>query len=194
MPSAPAALLPRPLPVLGREGELSALAARLDAVAHGGAELMVVTGPSGVGKTALLTCFAERMRRAGRTVLEARCEPHRAYAPFASFVQQGLDRLRTTGRPAPRETRWLACAEGCCSLWFEHEAHGEEAAPGQTRASAEARERRNRFFTAVQQLLRALAPEGPPLLLLHELQDADEATRELLLFLVESGRDSGEAI
>ena len=193
-PLLPGPLLPRPLPVVGRETQLDTLTARLGAVGRSGAELVVLTGPTGVGKTALLATFAERARRAGHTVLEARCERHRAYAPFASLVQQAMDRLRKAGRPAPPETRWLTCADGCCRFWFEHEVHGEDAAPGQARASVAARERRNRFFAAVQQLLSALAPEGPPLLLLHELQDADEATRELLAYLLDAGRDTGRAI
>ena len=191
---APLAFVPRPLGVLGRDRELATLAERFHATRESGAELLVLTGASGVGKTALASRFAERMRRAGHTVLEARCEKHRAYAPFASLVQQALDRLRGMGRPTPPAARWLACADGCCGFWFEHEAHGEEAAPGQARASTEARERRLRFFSAVEELLRALAAEGPPMLLLHELQDADEATRELLAFLLEGGRESGQAI
>ena len=199
VPPGPMPLVPTPPPprvraVLGREGELASLLARYRAVSEGGAELVVLTGPSGVGKTVLASRFAERMRRNGHTVLEARCEKHRAYAPFASLVQQALDRLAGMGRPVPAAARWLACAEGCCRFWFEHEAHGEEAAPGQARASAQARERRNRFFAAIEQLLRALAAEEPPLLLLHELEEADEATRELLTFLLEGGRDSVQAI
>ncbi|MEM1417285.1 MAG: AAA family ATPase, partial [Myxococcota bacterium] len=190
----PVPLLAPSLPVLGRDEELATLEARRRAIAGGGAELVVLTGEPGVGKSALAGAFAERSRRAGHTVLEARCEPHRAYAPFASLTLQALDRLHAAGRRPPPETRWLACAEGCCRFWFEHQTHGEDAAPGQERASAAARERRNRFFAAIQRLLGALGAEGPPVLILHELQDADEATRELLAFLLDESRASGRAI
>ncbi|MFE0629187.1 AAA family ATPase [Streptomyces sp. NPDC058864] len=75
--------------LIGREQELSALEALLDRLRAGGGERLVVTGPPGVGKTALLAAAAELAARRGirvestgdRAPSRAPAAPHRPDEP-----------------------------------------------------------------------------------------------------------------
>jgi hypothetical protein len=70
-------------PLVGRETELAALHAALTRT-HSGAVFVRVTGPAGVGRTALAQRFASELRGAGHRVFEARCHP-RAAVPFQAL-------------------------------------------------------------------------------------------------------------
>lgn len=59
-------------PLLERERELEAIARQIEAARNGDGSLLVVEGPAGIGKTALLGAAAELAREAGMTVLAAR--------------------------------------------------------------------------------------------------------------------------
>src|SRR5262249_36806789 len=74
------ALAPSPLPeapgqlLRGGEAELARLEAAFQAAERGELSLLSVEGESGIGKTALLDGFAERLVRSGRArVLRSRC-------------------------------------------------------------------------------------------------------------------------
>ncbi|HYG95826.1 MAG TPA: AAA family ATPase [Solirubrobacterales bacterium] len=58
--------------LLERGGELEAIATRLDRACAGEGSLLVVEGPAGIGKTALLGAAAEQATERGMTVLRAR--------------------------------------------------------------------------------------------------------------------------
>jgi len=69
---APAAA-PADAPLVGRDRELDALQAHLDA-ARREVRVVVVVGEAGIGKTALVRHFADRARRAGTRVVMARTD------------------------------------------------------------------------------------------------------------------------
>ena len=69
---------PRPM-FIGRERELELLDRALARVeAQGAPELMVLSGPRGMGKTALGRCFRARVRERGGLVLHGRCREREA--------------------------------------------------------------------------------------------------------------------
>ncbi|HEX7662820.1 MAG TPA: ATP-binding protein, partial [Pseudonocardiaceae bacterium] len=73
-----------PSSLVGRERERERLAAALAEAGQAGAGLAVVTGPPGIGKTALVRDLADR---SGRRSLWARCVPWEANLPFGVVGQ-----------------------------------------------------------------------------------------------------------
>jgi DNA-binding SARP family transcriptional activator len=87
--------------LVGRDGELS----RLDAVAlraRGGpsAQVVVVDGEPGIGKTTLVRCWADRRAAAGDTVLLASCGPLDRAMPLDALLDALAQLLRRLGREA----------------------------------------------------------------------------------------------
>lgn len=103
-------------PFVGRRRELSALTSALEDVQMGRAAFASVEGPSGIGKTELLSRFANAAEKSERAVvLRGRCHP-RASVPYAGFdgiiddLSEWLNTLadRDLARLVPREARALA--------------------------------------------------------------------------------------
>jgi predicted ATPase len=75
-------------PVLvGRDAELSELAAALDQAAAGSGGLVLVDGEAGIGKSRLIEEFANSARAQGAVVLAGSCLPFADAVPYAPFAQ-----------------------------------------------------------------------------------------------------------
>src|SRR5215210_6104287 len=72
--------------LLGRDMELAAVDAAVQAVAQGEGRVLGVFGEAGIGKSALLAAIGERARRAGLLVLEGRGAEHERAVPFGVAV------------------------------------------------------------------------------------------------------------
>ena len=81
LPSRPSVALsgvrgrPEPVRFIGRRTQLGRLLDLHDAASAGARSLALVSGASGIGKTALVTEYCERARRTGATILVGRCAP-----------------------------------------------------------------------------------------------------------------------
>ena len=164
---------------VGREEELSQLGELHRLAVERGERLVVVEGPPGSGKSRVLQEFRNRMRLEGGVVLEGRCDPGTAFGPFATVVDRALRFLGDMSLAPSIELDDLGCSQGCHRFWHQH---GEGDA--QT-TSRDARERRLRFFDAVRGLIRDVARVRAPVVMLHDLHRADEATLQLLRFIFE---------
>ncbi|WP_239071623.1 AAA family ATPase, partial [Amycolatopsis sp. SID8362] len=155
--------------LIGRTAELAALvsaALRPPAV-------LVLEGEAGTGKTRLAAELLARPELAGTRVLAARCRPQREPFPCGVVVEA----LRDAGK-------YLPAAASPGPLTGVLGRHLPELAPllppapeplGDRRAEA------HRFFRAVRELLDLL---GPLVLVLEDVQWADDGTRRLLRFLM----------
>src|SRR5690242_20935421 len=76
---------PFPLPLVGRDAELTALGNWLDDITAGGGGTMLVAGVGGVGKTRLVATIAERATQQGWTVAVGRAYPVETGVPYAVF-------------------------------------------------------------------------------------------------------------
>ena len=180
-------------PCAGREDELLRLTELYREAQRGrpgSSRLLLVEGPSGIGKTAILGEFKSRVRLEGGVVLEGRCETGRAFGPFAEIVDRALRFLEEVGHSPEADLTGLACRSGCHRLWHRHvtvDGQTEDTlddVPGATPETA-AFEKRLRFFDAIAALLREVAQVRAPLIVLHHLEKADRGTLQLLHFLLE---------
>ncbi len=166
---------------VGRETELSQLfewyrEARERRVAN----LAVLLGPRGIGKSKLLGALRAKVRLGGGVVLEGRTEPATAFSPFASIVAQAIRFLGEVGQPFAAADGALGCAGGCHALWYQHRdvRHVE---------GVDCNGQRERFFEGVAQLLSRVAHVRTPILVIHDLAETDHGTLDLVRSLLDAG-------
>lgn len=163
---------------VGRAGQLRELRAHWDHARAGQMVFVVLSGEPGIGKTRLATEFARRVHAEGTNVLFGRSDerPLMAYQPVAEAVGWHLSQ-RT-----PSEVDALLGEEGpdIARLVPNLGGRHDEIAPAPTTDPESAR---YRLFSAVRTLLGRLATSGPLVLVLDDLQWADEPTLLLLRHL-----------
>jgi len=173
--------IPIAQPMYGRDEEFSLLWEAWERAKDGRGSLVVVQGVAGIGKTTLMAKLANQAHVAGGSVCFIKCfrsEKAIPFAPVASLVRQ-LSRLPGF--------------VGVAGTWL-----GEL-----TRLAPEIRDRfsglpmpmaiddssRHRLSDAVAQATEAVTEEQPLIIVVDDLQDADEATIALLHYL---GRQSAQ--
>ena len=149
----------RAVALVGRSAEIARIAAALEESRRGRGRALVLRGPPGIGKTALVE---EGIGRAdGFRVLRARCQETEAGLPFAALadlLRPVLDRLPAV--PAPQRAALRAAL-----------ALGPPAAP-------------DRFasYAAALSLLGVVATDSPVLVVVDDAQWLDAPSREALVF------------
>jgi predicted ATPase/DNA-binding SARP family transcriptional activator len=179
-PPVAAAPLSRP-PLVGRSAEWSALLEAYQAARHDG-RLVVLEGEAGIGKTRLAEEFAAHAMAAGATTVAGRCydgESGLVYQPFVEGLRAALagraDRAWLNAVAAP----WLIETSRLLPELAELRP-GLPPAPPLDSPGAQ-----GRFLAGLRQLLEAaLAGPAPGVLVLDDLHWADEASLDLLTYLV----------
>ncbi|HYV46009.1 MAG TPA: AAA family ATPase [Myxococcaceae bacterium] len=174
-------------PFVGRVAELAALDQAADRAARGEPALVVVEGASGMGKSALVRRFAERLqqRAPSALVLSGRCYeqesvPHKAFDGVVDALSRHLLAL-----PAPACAALLpADAEPLVRL-FPVLARVPSLAGLSDGPPAPPAEIRRRAYDAFRQLLAALCRRGPLLIALDDLQWTDADSLDLLRALLQ---------
>ena len=161
---------------VGRDHELRALDALLDAALAGEGNVALVSGEPGVGKTRLVEELTRRAEARGFVVAWGRSwegEGAPAYYPWL----QALRRLRGSFGPLFD----AACAEvpelAVLLDDVRGAAHGDPA------------EARFRLFDAVSELVRRAAEQRPVVIVLDDLHAADVSTLEMLHFVARHARE-----
>lgn len=142
--------------IIGRETELSALAALLDEVSSGAGRTVLVAGEAGVGKSAFLRRFLELAREKGARTLVGECTEIEARRPFGPFV----DAFTAASIPLPSEL--------------------SQGAPG---AQPIVEVERYRVHGAFADALADLAASAPVVVAIEDLHWADSASLELFSYL-----------
>ncbi len=165
----PRARGPRRDGFVGRAGELARLEAALDAAASGAGASVFVAGRAGLGKTRLTAELAARASARGATVLSGRCiqlvGTGVSYLPLVDALRPlggspALAGIAPKLRELPRLVPDLA--------------NGDAGAPAASRLA---------LFEEVLAVLGHLGAAEPVLLVLEDLQWADESTLDLVAFL-----------
>jgi DNA-binding SARP family transcriptional activator len=179
-PPATVAPLSRP-PLVGRSAEWSALLEVYQATRRDG-RLVVLEGEAGIGKTRLAEEFAAHAMAAGATAIGGRCydgESGLAYQPLAEGLRAALGGQADRSWLQDVATPWLAEASRLLPELVDLRP-GLEPAPPLDSPGAQ-----SRFLAGVSQvLLAALRGPVPGVLLLDDLHWADEASLDVLTYLV----------
>lgn len=172
---------PAPVAFVGRTAELAELRRVWAEVrACGGPRLALVLGEAGIGKSRLVRELAVERRGEGAVVLHGTADedllvPHQhlveALAHFLAVAAPGELERRVAARAADLEPIAPALA-GRAGAPPVSEGHGES--------------RRYRLFDAVASLLDELSVDAPVLVVLDDLQWADQSTTALLRHMLES--------
>lgn len=171
----------------GRRAELNALERLVDRADDGEGGIALIGGDSGVGKTRLVVELARRYRHRGGLVCEAAC---------AAEGAQPLEPLRPALRALARwcaergavETDRVLGARGRVLAAYEPRLAtlpGQADYPPEAELPADAA--RRRLFAYVTESLAAWSQAQPCLIVLDDLQWADELTCELLGAMHASG-------
>ncbi len=170
---------------VGRGVELARLRTALAEVSTGVSRTVIVAGEAGIGKSRLISRFAQAAADTGALVLEGAClETADGGIPYAPFVEI----LRELVRDTPPERLPALLGPGRAELArLVPELVMRAAdipAPSEPDRTAQAR-----LFELILGVLERLARTNPLVLEIDEVHWADRSTRELLGFLVRALRD-----
>jgi DNA-binding SARP family transcriptional activator len=171
----------------GRDGELAALDAALERAAAGGLEIVAVEGEAGIGKSRLLSVWADRARAAGCTVLAGRCDELERSLPLEALVDALARHLQAVG---PEEAARLLGPDGPTlgSVLGRGAAAGETGLPATTvGALADPATGRALLFDALLAVFARAALGAPVVLLLDDAHLAGASTLDWLRFASHRG-------
>ena len=166
--------------LVGRADQLATLDAALAAASQGRPATVLIGGEAGVGKSRLVSEFAERARGAGARVLTGGClELGADGLPFAPFTSVLRELVRDLGAARVAELLPSGATRELARLLPEF---------GEPAGSDDADQARARLFEQMLILLGQLAERGPVVLIVEDAHWADRSTRDLLAFLIRNQR------
>ena len=177
-----------PVAFVGREGELSWLVEALS----GAARLVLVVGDAGVGKTRFAGEGMARAAAAGMLTVRGECLPLAGTLPLLPVAQA----LREVGEA--KGGRLLEEALAASPAYVREDVGrllprvGPGGGPGAT--GRDEGWRRERLFSAVADLLDAVAGEAGAGLVVEDVHWADSATLDFLTFLARAGHRDGVTV
>ncbi len=174
-------------PMAGRRAELRVLLDGFDRATRRRGGVVLVTGESGIGKTRLLDEMAISAQNQGAVVMRGGASEADGMPPYLPF----LEALGSYIRAAPKNRLMAQAAPVAHTLAMifpelddrlgELPGSGRDLPPEQARL---------RLFEAAGTFLAAIAAEQPVLLVLDDLQWADPATLDLLVYIASHRHDA----
>jgi tetratricopeptide (TPR) repeat protein len=162
--------------LVGRADELSVLTGVVRLIGDPAAPTCVLlTGEAGVGKSRLLSALADNVARGHVRVLRGACLELSEALPYGPFTDVLNELVTEDGVHAVRELAGPWVGE-LSAMTPDLDAAGSQAGD----ASGE----RHRLFQAVATVLAGLARQRPTVLLIEDMQWADQSTVDLFTFLV----------
>ncbi len=175
-----------PQKLYGRAGALAVLQSTFDRACGGAPQVLLVSGPSGIGKSALVLELRRQLARRGRLV-SGKFDPLSRSEPYSALVAACRELVRAVLRASPTalqaKRRALLDALGAnarliidlvpeLELVVGPQAQPAALGPGEARA---------RFEQAFESFLSAMVPSDEPLaLFLDDLQWADASSLRLV--------------
>ena len=181
-PEAPALEQTSALPLVGREAERAALLAHLERAIGGQGTLVLIEGEAGVGKTRLLDALAEGADWREVPVCRGRGRELTGALPYGVLreaLRQALTPLRISQILRLLEPTWLQEASRVLPTLAER----LPALPPPPKLGPD--QQRQRLVEGLYRLVLALGEVTPHVLILDDLQWADESTLAVLHSLVQ---------
>ncbi len=176
-----------PAKLYGREDSVAAVFAALDRVCAGGHELLLLAGPSGIGKSALIHELNRPMSRRRGYLVRGKFEQYERDRPYSALSQALRELvlyvlLEPEGRLQARREALLAALKQNAAVVIDLVPEFERVIGPQPPATAlPLAETANRFVTTIGALFQTLASERSPLVVfLDDLQWADLASLTLI--------------
>src|SRR5499427_1280945 len=164
------AVVAQATPLVGRDADVSVLAAVLARAGDGAGSMVLVSGEAGIGKTRLCAELGRLHRQGGGRVLLGRAAPQEASIPYAALA----DALRGARRGEPAV--WAAARARADVLWaVAPELAAGAGGPGR---SAD----RPVLFEALLDAVDEAAGDGTALWVLDDLHWADDSTWEFVQY------------
>lgn len=176
---------PRSPGFVGRNAQLAALEAAYRQ-SRERAQLVVVYGESGVGKSAVVRHFIEELRRdephavaLTGTCYERESVPYKAFDGVIDALGEYFDRLGVADALQLLPDNIALVAHAFPVLWGSSAVQAATASTAMVRPM-DPREQRNRLFAAVRDALRRVGEVAPLVVAIDDLQWADADSRALL--------------
>ncbi len=174
--------LPLPEALYGRDAERALLVRALEEAAADGVRAVLVEGEPGIGKTALVSALRDETARLGGRFGAGKAAIRSSNVPYLPLTEALRALVRTaSGRNEAvcRHLREVVAVAGRIGteLLSELDVRGDKIPAV---ANLEPVEAEQRFRTAVQGLVRALARDRPVVLFLDDLQWADQGSLRVL--------------
>jgi predicted ATPase/DNA-binding winged helix-turn-helix (wHTH) protein len=170
-------------PYVGREVADAALRARIDAARAGSGSLVWLSGDAGIGKTRTIEEFAALAKEQGATVLTGRSHELADVPPYWPWLQ--IARAFAASLPVTESKAFVRAARELLPD-LAPRPDEEKTAPGEGSSSGPSI---FRLYDALTQRLVDAARAQPPLvLILEDMQWADDPSLELLRFFVRESR------
>jgi predicted ATPase len=166
-------------PFVGREAELAALTADLDAAAGGQGGVVLVAGEPGIGKTRLAEELAAQAAARDAMVLWGRCWEGEGAPAFWPWIQVVRAYLKNVEPAALRQEMGAGAADIAQVVPAIRERLPDLPTPPPVEPEAA----RFRLFDSVTGFLRAAAARRPLLLVFDDLHWADAPSLALLRFV-----------
>jgi DNA-binding CsgD family transcriptional regulator len=166
--------------LIGRDSELLAFDAMLDALAEGSSSVAIISGEPGIGKTALIGNVASRSTALGYVTLNGRASELERHVPFAVFA----DAIEAAVASMSAKQRELLKGEelALAGTVFPTLLDAQKEALRHAQPNDDAL-----VLRALHALLKALAHERPVVLALDDLHWADPASIDLVCRLLYRG-------
>jgi hypothetical protein len=184
---------------IGREAELGRLARAYARATTGESRIVVVAGEAGIGKSRLVATFADRVAGSGVRVLVGGCLPLGTgglpYGPFVEAFRALFRDVDPGALPALLGPSRGELARLMPEVRGRPDRQDLDPGPPSTDPfdgdgpPSDERFAQVRLFELILGVLERIARLGPVLLVIEDLQWADQSTRDLLSFLVRNLRD-----
>jgi tetratricopeptide (TPR) repeat protein len=179
--------------LVGRESSLGAMMGLTEELGHGIGGLVWIEGEPGIGKSRLMSEFAEAVAPNSLLVWEGRCSPQKTGQAFSLFSHLFTQALRLEGVETPDQIR--AQVRHVIQTWPKDAqvmrpyveillGLQPEGLEGRRLDSLEPEQLRQQIFVALRRLFKSLADTQAVVLLLDDLHWIDPMSAELLQFLI----------
>ena len=179
VPAMPGSSVGRPLPLVGREEEIRSLIRLLDAAERGSPSTVFLAGDGGIGKTRLAEALVDAALRRGWTAPMGRAYPVETGVPYALFS----DALLPTLKAVEPSTLAVLSRGGEYELSRLFPSLELRTPVPRSSSHGDAAEIKSRLLWNFSQFLGRLSTRRPLLIVLENLQWADESSLELLHFV-----------